>query len=157
MWSRGTSDGQCPYKGTIEKKKCLLIIPQWISPIFSSMVEMNLHQGMHVCCPAQTYFSQGRHRKIVRIFRLTAARTSCFTMFLIRHTTRNRLNVQHAGASHGSAIFNRAFSTVSGNTTKQHVFASSLSQEGLERGNLGYFSTLYSQLVTTLKVRVCSR
>lgn len=84
--------------------------------------------------------------KIASIFCQTETRASCFPAFLIWHAARSRLNVQHTGVLHSSAIFNKALSTVSCSVMNQHIFASSLSEEGLERQNLGVFFTLYSEL-----------
>lgn len=81
-----------------------------------------------------------RTTKIARIFCQTEAGASCFPAFLNPHTARNRLNVQHTGVLHSSAIFNKALGTVSGSVMNQHIFASSLSEEGLERQNPEYFS-----------------
>lgn len=78
--------------------------------------------------------------KTASIFCQTEARVSCFPAFLTRHMARSRLNVQHTGVLHSSAIFNKALSTVPGSVMNQHIFASSLSEEGLERQNQEYFS-----------------
>lgn len=82
-----------------------------------------------------------RSTKIASIFCQTEARASCFPAFLVRHAARNRLNVQHTGVLHSSAIFNKALGTVSGSVMNQHIFASGLSEEGLGRQNQECFSS----------------
>lgn len=85
-----------------------------------------------------------RTAETASIFCQAEAKASCFPASLARHAARNRLNVQHTGVLHSSAIFNKALSTVSDSVMNQHIFASSLSGEGLERQNWEYFS-LFTQ------------